>query len=417
MGKEEGFWQKKGVESTALFEMALGLSGGWKVVRSEFKGEPKKLEIYLDFEPGSRFKCAQCGKKCAVHDTTEKQWRHLNFFQYECDLVARVPRVECEKHGVKQVEVPWARSGSGFTLMFEAAVMVLAKEMPVAKVAQMLGEVDTRLWRLIMEQVQQAHGQSDWSGVKAIAIDETSVRKGWNYVTVILDADTRRLLYLAPGRSGQALKDFCQALRERGGKPEQISHIVMDMLHCFKRGARENFPWAKIVFDRFHVMVMAGEAVEKVRKHLQAQGAQLKGSLWALRGNEWNLSEDQQQVRHDLAKRYKELGRALALRSALQDIYASGSDGPDLLAWWCRWAKRSRLAPFAKLADSIREHWQGIIAFFDSGYTQGPIEAINGIIQLAKRRARGFRNLAYLRAIAYWVAGKLTLNLPSLLPT
>ena len=405
------------MESTALFEMALGLSGGWKVTRSEFKGEPKKLEIYLDFTAGSRFACPECGEKCAVHDTVEKRWRHLNFFQYECELVARVPRVKCERHGVRQAEVPWARPGSGFTLMFEAAVMMLAKEMPVSAVAEMLNEVDTRLWRLIVARVEEAHQQSDWSEVKAIAIDETSIRKGWNYVTVIIDAETRKLLYVAPGRSGEALREFKQALLERGGKPEQIGHIVMDMLHCFKRGARENFPWAKVVFDRFHLMVMAGEAVELVRRQLQAQGAQLKGSLWALRGNEWNLREDQQIIRHDLARRYKQLGRALALRSALQDVYASGADGPKLLAWWCRWAKRSRLRPFEKLAASVKEHWHGILTYFESRLTQGPIEAINGIIQLAKRRARGFRNLTYLRAIAYWVAGKLTLNLPSLQPT
>jgi transposase len=407
------------MESTILFEMALGLSGGWKVVKSEFAGEPRKLEIYLDFAPGQRFGCPECGELCVIHDTAEKRWRHLNFFQYPCELVARVPRAICAKHGVRQVEVPWARAGSGFTVMMEAAVLLLAREMPVSAVAEMLGEVDTRLWRLIVARVAEAHAQSDWSGVKAIAIDETSVRKGWQYVTVILDADTRRLLYLAPGRSGQALVEFRAALLARGGRPEQIGVVVMDMLHCYKRGVRENFPWAKVVYDRFHVMVMAGEAVEKVRKTLQAQGAPLKGSLWALRGNLWNLSASQQAVREDLSRRYKELGRALALRSALQDVYASGNgdDGPEMLAWWCQWAKRSRLAPFAKLADTIKENWAGITAYFTKHYTQGPIEAVNGIIQLAKRRARGFRNLDYLRAIAYWISGKLTLNLPSLLPT
>jgi len=301
--------------------------------------------------------------------------------------------------------------------MFEAAVMMMAREMPVSAVAEMLGEMDTRLWRLIMSQVEEAHRQSDWSKVKAIAIDETSVRKGWKYVTVIIDAQTRRLLHLAPGRSGEALREFRKALTERGGRPEQITHIVMDMLHCFKRGARENFPWAKVVFDRYHVMVMAGEAVDKVRKQLQNEGADLKGSLWALRGNEWNLREDQKIKREELARRYKQLGRALALRSALQDVYTAGTDGPALLKWWCQWAKRSRLKPFEKLASTIEEHWTGILAFFENRLTQGPIEAINGLIQLAKRRARGFRNLAYLRAIAYWVAGKLTLNLPSLRPT
>lgn len=405
------------MESTALFELALGLTGGWKVVKSEFRGEPRKLEIYLDFAPGSKFGCPECGEPSGVHDTVEKRWRHLNFFQYECELVARVPRVKCEKHGVRQVAVPWARPGSGFTLMFEAAVMLLAREMPVSAVAEMLGEVDTRLWRIVMARVEEAHRQSDWSEVRAIAIDETSVRKGWNYVTVIIDAHTRRLLHVAPGRSGEALREFRKALLERGGHPEQIRHIVMDMLHCFKRGARENFPWAKVIFDRYHVMVMAGEAVEKVRRDLQNQGADLKGSLWALRGNEWNLRPEQLATREGLSRRYKKLGRALALRSALQDVYASEADVAALLAWWCRWAKRSRLAPFEKLAATVEEHWHGILAYFETRLTQGPIEALNGIIQLAKRRARGFRNLAYLRAIAYWVAGKLTLNLPSLRPT
>ena len=105
------------------------------------------------------------------------------------------------------------------------------------------------------------------------------------------------------------------------------------------------------------------------------------------------------------------------MRSALQDVYASGSDGPQMLKWWCSWAKRIRLAAFVKLAESIKANWAGIVAYFDKRYTQGPIEAVNGIIQLAKRKAREFRNLNYLRAIAYWIAGKLTLTVPTLLPT
>ena len=250
------------MESTALFELALGLSGGWKVERSEFAGEPRKLEIYLDFAPGQRFGCPECRKLGVVHDTSQKRWRHLNFFQYPCELVARVPRVICSEHGVRQVEVPWARPGSGFTLMMEAAVLLLAREMTVSAVAELLGEMDTKLWRLIVARVGEAHAADDWSKVRAIAIDETSVRKGRHYVTVVLDADTRRLLYLAPGRSGQALVEFRAALLERGGDPMKISTVVMDMLHCYKRGVRENFPKAQVIYDRFHVMVMAGEAVE-----------------------------------------------------------------------------------------------------------------------------------------------------------
>ena len=192
----------------------------------------------------------------------------------------------------------------------------------------------------------------------------------------------------------------------------------MDMLHCYAKGVRENFPNATVVFDRYHLMVMAGEAVDDVRKQLQRNGANLKGSLWSLRGNEWNLTPEQALQRTSLAAAYKPLGRALALRSALQDIYCAPSvDGPELLGWWCRWAARSRLQPFQKLAKTIRQYWNGIVSYFQHHITQGAIEAINGIIQLAKRRARGFRNFLYLRTIAYWSTGHLPIKLPSYWPT
>jgi transposase len=166
----------------------------------------------------------------------------------------------------------------------------------------------------------------------------------------------------------------------------------------------------------YHLMVMAGEAVDDVRKQMQRSGAQLRGSLWALRGNEWNLTAEQALKRAELTAAYKPLGRALALRSALQDVYcAPDVDGPDLLRWWCQWA-RSRLKPFRKLAKTIRQYWAGIASYFKHHITRGAIEAINGIIRLAKRRARGFRNFIHLRTIAYWSTGHLALNLPPLHP-
>jgi transposase len=266
--------------------------------------------------------------------------------------------------------------------------------------------------------VDKAHAEKDWSEVKAIAIDETSARRGRSYVTVVMDMDTRAVLYLVPGRDSNAVRSFCEQLRAHGGDPARIRWVAMDMLHCYAKGVRENFPNAQIVYDRYHVMVMAGEAVDEVRRKLQRDGAQLKGSLWVLRGNHWNLSAEQQLQRATLAKTYKPIGRALALRSALQDVYcASKAEGAELLRCWCRWAARSRLGPFKKLAQTIRQYWNGIVSYFDSRLTQGAIEAINGIIQLAKRRARGFRNFLYLRTIAYWNTGKLPIDTSPLLPT
>jgi transposase len=408
------------MRANELFGAALQLGGTpWRVLRSDFSGEPPVLEIVLEFHRGSQFPCPKCGQPCGVHDTTQKRWRHLNFFQYRCELVADVPRVWCRQDGVHLVAgLPWASSGSGFTLLFEAFVMLLAQQMPVAAIARVVQEEDTRLWRLISRLVQEAHAASDWSQVSSVAIDETSSRRGRCYVTVFLDAQTHRLLYVAEGRGSWAVEEFAQALIAHQGDPKRIQSIAMDMLHCYAKGVREQFPAAQIVYDRFHLMVMAGEAVDEVRRSMQRQGAQLKGALWSLRGNPWNLDLQEQQTRQTLSRRYRPLGRALALRAALQGVYeASDSEGPELLKYWCRWAARSRLAPFRKLAKTFQQYWTGIVSYFQCRITQGAVEAINGIIQLAKRRARGFRNFSFLRTVAYLVAAKLKFQLPSLLPT
>jgi transposase len=180
------------------------------------------LEIVLDFVRGSQFHCPKCGQLCAVHDTTQKRWRHLNFFEYRCELVASVPRVSCAQHGVHLIgQLPWASTSSGFTLLFEAFVMVLAEQMSVAAIARLVQEEDTRLWLLIARLVEAAHATADWSQVSAIAIDETSSRRGRCYVTVFLDAKTHRLLFVTEGRTSLAVERFAALIAHRGD-PKRI---------------------------------------------------------------------------------------------------------------------------------------------------------------------------------------------------
>jgi len=146
------------MRDTDLFGLALGIEPPWAVAKSDFDAEAKRLDIYLDFGKGSRFACPQCGIACPAYDSEEKTWRHLNFFQHEAYLHARVPRVTCSRCGIKRVSVPWARPDSGFTLLFEALVMAMVQAMPVAVVARLVGEWDTRLWRVIHHYVEKASG-------------------------------------------------------------------------------------------------------------------------------------------------------------------------------------------------------------------------------------------------------------------
>jgi transposase len=186
----------------SLFAIALGIAPPWEVEGIEFSKENKRLDIKIGFQRGAAFDCPVCGAPSPAYDTTEKTWRHLNFFQYEAYLTARVPRVKCPNAGcgVKQVQVPWARAGSGFTLLFEALVMFLVREMPVKAAAALLGEHDTRIWRVLDHYVQIARAQADYSDVKRVGIDETSARRGQDYISLFFDLDQRRLLFGTGGK-------------------------------------------------------------------------------------------------------------------------------------------------------------------------------------------------------------------------
>src|SRR6201987_4206991 len=248
--------------------------------------------------------------------------------------------------------------------MMEALMMLLSAEMPVDAMAELLDEHDTRLWRVLIHYVEQAHAKSDWSALRRIAVDETSPRRGHRYVTNVLDAESSRLLLMVEGRSAEALGAFAKALREHGGDPSQIEAIAMDMSPAYIKGATEHFPHARIVFDKFHLMVLAGQALDEVRRELARDGgSDLKGALWSLRGNAWNLSEERQEQRKNLCRQYTKLGRAMSLRESLQAIYASPERrvAEAELDWWCGWGARSRLSPFRGFAKTVHEDWNGVL--------------------------------------------------------
>src|ERR1700761_2089584 len=184
------------MRDTTLMQQALGLTSPWTVVRSDFDTAAGRLDLEIDSPPGSRFACPTCGAAdCPAYDTQRKTWRHLTFCQHQAYLNARVPRVRCETCGIRQVNVPWARPDSGFTLLFEALVMTMVSAMPVAAVARIVGEHDTRLWRGMHHYVDQARAHTTAADVTRIAIDETAARRGHNYITLFADVDRARVLF------------------------------------------------------------------------------------------------------------------------------------------------------------------------------------------------------------------------------
>ena len=182
------------MNSIQLFQVALGLNHPWFVDRISFGNSIKgrsQLHIYISFEKGAKFKDSE-GQECPVHDTVNKTWRHLDFFQHMCYMHARVPRIKTSNEKVRLVQVPWARPGSGFTLLFEAFAMCLIEnEMPINKAAAIMTIYPNRIWTIFKYWIKRAFAKDDQKNVKNIGIDETSSKKGHNYVTIAADLDQR----------------------------------------------------------------------------------------------------------------------------------------------------------------------------------------------------------------------------------
>jgi transposase len=343
-------------------------------------------------------------------------WRHLNFFQHQAYLNARVPRVRCETCGVKKIAVPWARPDSGFTLLFEAMVMTMVSAMPVKAVARIVGEHDTKLWRVVHHYVAEARARADASSVTRVAIDETAARRGHNYISLFVDIDQARVLFATEGRDASTVAAFAQDLTAHRGEPQAIEEVCIDMSPAFIKGVADNLPEAAIPFDKFHAVKIINEAVDQVRRAEQkTQAALLRGTRYIWRRNPANLSERQKATLDSLPTHHLKTARAYQIRLAFQDLYEQPSTqtATAFLKKWYFWATHSRLEPMIEAAHTIKRHWDGILRWFDSKIANGLIEGINSLVQAAKAKARGYRTTRNLKAMVYLLAGKLDLRLPA----
>lgn len=406
------------MRDTDLFQLALGLTPPWQVLTSEFDPNEKRLDIRLDFPRGSTFICPQCGQAdLKAYDTVEKTWRHLNFFQHETYLSARVPRTKCNKCGTHLVNVPWARPESGFTLLFEAMIMTLAKSMPVKTIAGFVNEHDTRLWRILNYYVDTSREKADHSQVKHVGMDETSRRRGHNYVSLFVDLDGPRVLFATNGKDASTVKRFKQDLVDHGGDPAAIAEMCCDMSPAFISGVEAQFPKAHLTFDKFHVMKILNEAVDHVRREEQKERPELLSKtryLWLK--NQHNLKSSQLDwLEHLTVKKLNlKTSRAYHIRLNFQEFYKQPAAVAEaFLKKWYFWATHSRLEPIKEAAYTIKRHWSGILRWFTSKINNGILEGINSLIQAAKARARGYRTQRNLITMIYLLAGKLKFGLPT----
>ena len=391
-----------------------------------------RLDLRIDFPRGARFACPEGDEPaCPVHDTEAKTWRHLDFFQHQAYLHARVPRVRCPTHGVRQVQLAWARPGSGFTLLFEALLLEFAPHMPVAAIARMVDEHDTRIWRVLEHYVAAARADLDLCQVRNVGMDETSARRGQDYVSLFMDLHaTPRVVFATEGRDAATVKGFGADLLAHGGQPGQVTKVCCEMSPAFIRGVAEQLPNAEITFDRYHVIAALntsswcpprcgssrtsrrarrGRRVRKAERRTAPELARSK-YLWLKRPE--RLNERQAETLAWLTRPSWQLATARAYRWRwdFDGFYDQPPEQAEAyLTRWCRGAIRSRQEPLKKFVRMVRAHWDGIVAWHRTRASNGILEGTNSLVQAAKRKARGYRNKQKMITIVYLIAGRLPL--------
>lgn len=398
-----------------LFELALNIQDPWYIKDVQFSAENKRLDIYIDFHKGAVFHYESAKENIKgdfkVYDTADKQWRHLNFFEHECYLYARVPRLDITDTMKRLIDPPWSGLSNGFTMLFEALVLQLASHMPVHTVSRIVRESDYKIWAMLERYVTKALADNDYSDLKAVGMDETSRRRGHDYITLFVDLLKKRTVFIAEGNDQKTVESFADDLKAHKGDPQAVTDVSCDMWPAFIKGVKDNLPNAQITFDRFHIMKVINTAVDTVRKQEVQTQFMLKGTKYIFLKNEKNLTNAQRQKRQELSMSRLNLKsiKALHIRENFQEIYKMPT--PELFEFmlkrWYFWATHSRIQPMIDAARTIKAHWEGVVQWKKSHIDNGLLEGLNSLIQAAKAKARGFSTFRYFRIVAFLITGRL----------
>lgn len=398
--------------SQEIFAIALGLELPWFIKEVKFNKVESRLDIYLGFTRGHKFR-SEDGHTYTAHDTVARTWQHLNFFQHHCYLHAKVPRVKQKDCKVVTQSVPWARAQSGFTLLFEAFSMLLIEnEMPINKVAKVLGIYPNRIWTIFNYWISRAHSSDKIDLLEQVGFDETSTRKGHHYVTTMVDLKERRVLYASQGKDSDCIKKSMVYLEEKEVEVNKIKQVCIDMSPAFISGCNNYLPDADITFDKFHVVKEVNKAMDELGKLERRDNELLKGHKYTLLKSK--LTPKIKDARDLLLEYYPRLGEGYRLKQLFAEFWEikDKKEAEGYLAFWCDIAEESKIQPFMKAARTIRAHWSGIINYIESRINNGILEGLNSKIQLAKKRARGYANTKNFINMIYFICGKLKFDYP-----
>ncbi len=396
------------MNSEELFKSLLGLEEPWIIKEIRFDRQERRVDIFIDFPRGSKFPCPVCGIPYGVHDTEERTWRHLNVFQYPTYVHAREPRIKCNEHGKKTVDLPWARKGSDFSLHFEAMIVEMGREMPVSSVSRMVGINEDSVWRILKHYVEEARKDQDISDLSVLGIDEFSVERHHVYVTLFYGIKNSRVIHIEEGKESDVFMRFLQ--KNPFLDPSGIGNITMGMYPSYISGAKQYFPDSSIVFDHFHVIKMINDTLDRIRRKEAKSNDILKHTGYDWPKNSSDLSEKERDRLMSIKSPDLRTSHAYHFKIAFQRLWqVNVFIAESYLRKWISWASWSRMPDIIKLGKTMKRHLDGIMEAIRSGINSAVVEGLNNKIRTAFKRSYGFKAREYRDKIIYLAAGGLEL--------
>ena len=391
------------------YAQLIGLEPPWRVSRVEVSHTDQEVEIFVVRGSRPQLRCPECDRPCGGYDTRERRWRHLDTMQYRTFVVAEVPRVRCEEHGIRQLTVPWSDSGGRFTALFEALVIDWLREASVLAIARRLKLSWAQVAGIQKRAVTRGLARRKSKPPAQIGVDETSFQKRHEYVTIVHDIDEEVVVHVADDRKQEALEAYFEVLGPEACAT--LERIAMDMWAPYIAATRAQVPDAdaKIVFDKFHIAKHLGDAVDQVRRRenrelVSAGSERLKRTKYLWLQNPDRMSGKQWREFAPLRDSRLKVARAWAIKEAAMLLWGYVRRGWAERMWdrWYQWAIRSRLEPIKRVARMIKRHWEGVINAATTDVTNARAEALNNRIQWVKRMACGYRNRENFRNAIYF---------------
>ena len=400
-----------------LYRHLLGLEDPWFVSKVELDVEKGRVDVWVDHPKGLKWLCPECGTEGMLHDHAEERvWRHLDSCQFQTFLHARPPRVVCPQHGVRQVRLPWAEPHARFTVLFERFAIEVLSHTHIQAGRQILRISWDEAWHVMERAVQRGLRRKPERIIAQLGVDEKSAGSGQDYVTVVCDLERATVEEVTEGNNCRSLQIYFEGLTDE--QREGIEVVSMDMAGGYINAVSESLPEGreKIVFDRFHIMKLMNEAVDKVRREEHKRLTRAGSSILTGTKFLWLYAREKLPSRYweqfsSLKAAGLKTARAWAIKETLRELWRYRS-----LAWaekfwkrWYFWATHSRLAPVKKIANTLKTHLYGILTYSKHRVTNATTEGINSMIETLRKAACGFRNKQRFRTVILFHLGGLNL--------